>query len=57
MIRVLRVIEYTYPDAQTYYEDRQRWTVSATYRGVGFQSSVVSETVVEDATETNSETS
>lgn len=47
MIRVLRVIEYVYPDIQTYYEDKHRWTTSANHRGVKFQSTVVSECVVE----------
>jgi hypothetical protein len=28
MIRVLRVIEYRYTDAQAMIEDRERWTIS-----------------------------
>lgn len=50
MIRVLRVLEYTYATGEQFAEDRQKWTPSFdnARNGVTMQSSVVSITAVED---------
>ena len=52
MIRVLRVIEYTYPDVQSYWDDRARWTMHSptnrTNHKWRMSSAVVSETLIDD---------
>lgn len=42
MIRVLRVIEYEYPDAETQLADMDRWTANYKTKNMTMRSAVVS---------------
>lgn len=50
MIRVLRVIEYTYPDVETYWRDKSRWTIRGgpNNANIGFTSAVIAEHITDD---------